>query len=35
MPVQLTTYSLGTDSQGTEAIGFGYRPADTRMGHEA
>jgi uncharacterized OB-fold protein len=27
MKVQLTTYSLGTDSAGTEAIGFGFAPA--------
>lgn len=26
MPVQLTTYSLGIDSQGTEAVGYAYRP---------
>ncbi|MFZ4810101.1 MAG: Zn-ribbon domain-containing OB-fold protein [Ilumatobacteraceae bacterium] len=27
MPVRLTTYSLGTDDHGTEAIGFGFEPA--------
>lgn len=27
MPVRLTTYSLGTDAHGTEAIGFGFEPA--------
>ena len=27
MRVQLTTYSLGTDDHGTEAIGFGFEPA--------
>lgn len=27
MPVKLATYSLGTDDNGTEAIGFGYEPA--------
>lgn len=27
MPVRLTTYSLGTDEAGTEAIGFGFEPA--------
>jgi uncharacterized protein len=26
MKVQLATYSLGTDENGTEAIGFGYEP---------
>lgn len=26
MPVRLTTYSLGLDDNGTEAIGFGYEP---------
>jgi uncharacterized protein len=25
--VRLTTFSVGTDSDGTQAIGFGYRPA--------
>lgn len=27
MKVRLATYSLGTDDNGTEAIGFGYEPA--------
>jgi len=27
MKVRLATYSLGADSAGTEAIGFGYEPA--------
>ncbi len=27
MKVRLTTHSLGTDSAGTEAIGFGFEPA--------
>jgi uncharacterized OB-fold protein len=27
MKVRLTTYSLGTDSAGTEAVGFGFAPA--------
>lgn len=27
MKVRLTTYSLGTDDNGTEAIGFGFEPA--------
>ncbi len=26
MPVRLATYSLGTDDDGTEAIGFGFEP---------
>jgi uncharacterized protein len=26
MPVRLTTYSLGSDTQGTEAIGYAFRP---------
>jgi uncharacterized protein len=26
MPVRLTTFSLGFDSEGTEAIGFGFQP---------
>ena len=26
MKVKLATYSLGTDENGTEAIGFGYEP---------
>lgn len=28
MKVRLTTYSLGTDSEGTEAIGFGFEPSE-------
>jgi uncharacterized OB-fold protein len=28
MKVKLATYSLGTDSAGTEAIGFGFEPLD-------
>jgi uncharacterized protein len=27
MRVRLTTFVVGTDSEGTQAIGFGYRPA--------
>jgi uncharacterized protein len=27
MRVQLTTFGVGTDSDGVEAVGFGYRPA--------
>jgi uncharacterized protein len=27
MRVRLTTFGVGTDAEGTEAIGFGYRPA--------
>jgi uncharacterized OB-fold protein len=27
MPVRLATYSLGTDDNGNEAIGFGFEPA--------
>ena len=27
MKVKLTTFSMGPDSAGTEAIGFGYEPA--------
>lgn len=27
MPVKLATYVLGTDDNGTEAIGFGFEPA--------
>lgn len=27
MAVRLATYSLGTDDNGTEAVGFGYEPA--------
>jgi uncharacterized protein len=28
MKVRLATYSLGTDDEGTEAIGFGFEPVD-------
>jgi hypothetical protein len=28
MPVRLSTYVLGTDDNGVEAIGFGYEPAN-------
>ena len=28
MKVRLATYSLGTDDNGTEAIGFGFEPVD-------
>ena len=28
MKVRLATYSLGTDSAGTEAVGFGFEPAN-------
>ena len=31
MPVQLATYSLGTDANGVEAIGYGFAPATTSM----
>ena len=27
MKVRLATYPIGTDSAGTEAIGFGFEPA--------
>jgi len=26
MPVRLTTFSMGTDDDGVEAIGFGFEP---------
>jgi uncharacterized OB-fold protein len=26
MKVRLATYSMGTDDNGTEAVGFGFRP---------
>lgn len=26
MPVELTTYPIGTDDEGTEAVAFGYQP---------
>jgi uncharacterized OB-fold protein len=29
MPVHLTTFSIGLDSAGTEAIGFGFEPTAT------
>jgi len=28
MPVRLTTFPIGTDDEGTEAIGFGFEPID-------
>jgi hypothetical protein len=28
MKVRLATYPMGTDSAGTEAIGFGFEPAE-------
>jgi uncharacterized OB-fold protein len=28
MKVELTTFPIGTDSAGTEAIGFGFRPQE-------
>lgn len=28
MKVRLTTYPIGTASEGTEAIGFGFEPAE-------
>ncbi len=28
MQVRLATYSLGTDSEGTEAVGFAFEPAE-------
>ena len=27
MPVRLTTYPIGTDDNGTEAVAFGFAPA--------
>ena len=27
MPVRLTTYTVGTDDEGTEAVAFGFQPA--------
>ena len=30
MEVQLTTYPIGTDGDGTEAIAFGYEPAPVK-----
>lgn len=32
MLVRLVTYPIGTDSQGTEAIGFGFEPVATAAG---
>ena len=32
MTVRLTTYSLGTDDDGTEAIGFGFEPLEASDG---
>ena len=32
MKVRLTTYSLGTDDDGTEAIGFGFEPLEASDG---
>lgn len=29
MTVELTTFGLGTDSEGTEAVGFGFRPVES------
>jgi uncharacterized OB-fold protein len=31
MKVELTTFPIGTDSEGTEAIGFGFRPLDRSL----
>ena len=28
MPVRLTTFVAGTDDEGTEAVAFGFEPAD-------
>lgn len=28
MKVELTTFPIGTDSEGTEAVGFGFRPVE-------
>jgi uncharacterized OB-fold protein len=30
LPVEFVTFPLGVDSQGTEAVGFGYRPLSGR-----
>lgn len=27
MPLQMTTFTIGTDPEGTEAVSFGFRPA--------
>ena len=32
MKVRLTTFSLGTDEQGTEAVGFGFEPQEADHG---
>lgn len=32
MPVRLTTFPMGTDSAGTEAIAFGFTPTATNSG---
>ncbi|MBI2710346.1 MAG: OB-fold domain-containing protein [Actinobacteria bacterium] len=32
MPVRLTTWSLGPDEQGTEAVGFGFEPVRVNGG---
>jgi hypothetical protein len=29
MKVRLTTFSMGTDANGTEAIGFGFEPIES------
>lgn len=29
MPMQLTTFVVGTDDNGTQAVGFGFEPVDT------
>ena len=34
MKVRLATYSVGTDSEGTEAIGFGFEPMEVDHGGE-
>ena len=35
MPVTLTTFTAGTDDNGTEAVAFGYRPITTDNGSAA
>jgi uncharacterized OB-fold protein len=35
MPLRLATYSLGADSGGVEAIGYGFEPAGPPAGHQA
>jgi uncharacterized protein len=32
MKVRLATYTVGTDSEGTEAIGFGFEPMEVERG---